>query len=170
MQTLNQHPCSASKERPSIGPEPFRQVPCGTWRPPNREATAFPRRAICATGDGCSRNGGIDEEWGQRDALAGTLRPRNLLNARSIEQVSSSLRAHHPAARPRVPRSPLGVSITDRTSLSSTYATATSPGVIHFHERVCDVRLHFYERLFRDFRTFMSEFEMNRPRLVNETC
>ena len=29
-------------------------------------------------------------------------RPRDLLNARSIEQVSSSLRAHHPAARPRI--------------------------------------------------------------------
>ena len=26
MQTLHQHPCSASKERPSIGPEPFRQA------------------------------------------------------------------------------------------------------------------------------------------------
>lgn len=38
----------------------------------------------------------------KRDALAGTLRPRDLLNARSIEQVSSSLRAHHPAARPRI--------------------------------------------------------------------
>lgn len=37
-----------------------------------------------------------------RDALAGTLRPRGPLNARSIEQVSSSLRAHHPAARPRI--------------------------------------------------------------------
>lgn len=32
MQTLYQHPCSASKEGASIGPEPFRQVPCGTWR------------------------------------------------------------------------------------------------------------------------------------------
>ena len=38
----------------------------------------------------------------KRDALAGTLRPRDLLNARSIEQVPSSLRAHHPAARPRI--------------------------------------------------------------------
>lgn len=34
--------------------------------------------------------------------FAGTSRPRDLLNARSIEQVSSSLRAHHPAARPRI--------------------------------------------------------------------
>ena len=138
--------------------------------PPNREATAFPRRTIRTTRDGCSRNRGIDEEWDQRDALAGTLRPRDLLNARSIEQVSSSLRAHHPAARPRVPRSPISVSATERASLYSINTTATSPGVMHFHERVFDARLHFHERLFRDFRTFMSEFEMNRPRLINATC
>lgn len=64
------------------------------------------------------------------------------------------------------PRSPLSVSITERASLPSINTTATSPGVIHFHERVFDARLHFYERLFRDSRTFMSEFEMNRPRLT----
>lgn len=63
-------------------------------------------------------------------------------------------------------RSPLSVSITERASLPSINTTATSPGVIHFHERVFDARLHFHERLFRDFRTFMSEFEMNRPRLT----
>lgn len=168
MQTLYQHPCSASKERPSIGPEPFDKSRAEHGGPPNREATAIPRRTICTTGDGCSRNKGINEEWNQRGALAGTSRPRDLLNARSIEQVSSSLRAHHPAARPRVPRSPLSVSITDRTSLYSINTTATSPGVIHFHERVFDARLHFYERLFRDFRTFMSEFQA--PGFDHHTC
>ena len=65
------------------------------------------------------------------------------------------------------PKSPLSVSATERASLPSIITTATSPGVIHFHKRVFDARLHFYERLFRDFRTFMSEFEMNRPRLTS---
>ena len=63
-------------------------------------------------------------------------------------------------------RSPLSVSITERASLPSINTTATSPGVIHFHERVFDARPHFYERLFRDFRTFMSEFETKRPGLT----
>lgn len=69
-------------------------------------------------------------------------------------------------------RSPLSVSVTERASLPSINTTATSPGVIHFHDRVFDARLHFHERifllplhfherLFRIFRTFMSEFEAN---------
>lgn len=66
------------------------------------------------------------------------------------------------------PRSPLSVSTTERASLYSINTTTTSPGVIHFHERVFNARLHFYERLFRDSRTFMSEFQA--PGFDHHTC
>ena len=48
------------------------------------------------------------------------------------------------------------------TLLSYRSHNSCSPGVIHFSERVFDAMLHFYERLSRDFRIFMSESEAKR--------
>ena len=53
------------------------------------------------------------------------------------------------------------------TLLSCRSHNSCSPGVIHFLERVFDAMLHFYERLFRVFRTFISEFEAKRSLLTD---
>ena len=96
-------------------------------------------------------------------------RPAKRVVAGKIRATAWAKLNRSPLNKTRIaPRSPISVSITERASLYSINTTATSPGVIHFHERVFDARLHFYERLFRDFRTFMSEFQA--PGFDHHTC